>query len=382
MEVKQIYQELNELNKQLLGTNALEQVDVSNLVTFGDELYNANQVDNYVRKLIDRIGIVMFVDRQYKGEGQDVMMLQSEWGSVVQKISPELPDLTENESWQLQNGASYDDNIFTAPKVSVKFFNQKTTFEVPISFTREQVKESFTSEEQLTRFVSAIETMINNAITLGNENAVKQVLNVMSAESIYEGAKTRAINLLAEYNAIFTGATLTAPSCIYNKDFLRFATARINEVMKSMNSMKSIFNMGGKARHTPKELLHMTLLAKFDSLINAYLESDTFHNELVGLEDRYQTISCWQGVGQASDGLDFDEVSKIDIVTPDNHEVEQSGILCVAWDRDAVGVYNYDRRTTTKYNGKAEFYNYWHKVDCGYFADKNENFVVFYVANE
>ena len=78
----------------------------------------------------------------------------------------------------------------------------------------------------------------------------------------------------------------------------------------------------------------------------------------------------------------FKQESKIDIVTPDNHEVEQSGILCVAWDRDAVGVYNYDRRTTTKYNGKAEFYNYWHKVDCGYFADKNENFVVFYVANE
>lgn len=381
MEVKQIYAELNELNKQLLGTNALSQVDATNLVTFGTQLFNANQVDNYVRKLVDRIGIVLFVDRPYKGEGQDVMMLASEWGSVIEKISPDLPELQENESWELQDGASYDDNIFYAPKVSVKFFNHKTTFEVPISYTREQVKESFTSEQQLTRFVASIETSINNTITLGNENAVKQVLNVMTAETINEGAKTRAINLLAEFKAIFRTSPLTSTNCIYDKDFLKFATSRMNEIMKSMKSMKTIFNMGKKARHTPTELLHVTMLAKLEGLLLAYLESDTFHNELVKLEDRYQTISCWQGVGQESEGLPFDEVSKINIKTETGVEVEQSGILAVAWDRDAVGVHNYDRRTTNKFNGKAEFYSYWHKVDCGYFADKNENFVVFYVAD-
>lgn len=381
MEVKQVYAILNDLNKQLLGTSALEQVDVSNLVTFGTELFNANAVDNYIRKLVDRIGITIFADRQYKGEGLDVMMLASEWGSVIEKISPELPELTENESWELQDGATYDDNQFYAPKVSVKFFNHKTTFEVPISYTREQVKESFSSESELMRFTGAIETQIENAITLGNENAVKQVLNVMSAETIKEGAKTRAINLLAEFKAIFTSSTLTSANCIYDKEFLRYATSRMNEIMNSMKSMKTIFNMGHKARHTPKDLLHVTLLAKFDSLITSYLESDTFHNELVKLEDRYQTLSCWQGVGTESEGLPFAEVSKIDVKTESGVEVEQSGILAVAWDRDAVGVHNYDRRTTTKFNGKAEFYSYWHKVDCGYFADKNENFVVFYVAD-
>lgn len=381
MEVKQVYAILNDLNKQLLGTSALEQVDVSNLVTFGTELFNANAVDNYIRKLVDRIGITIFADRQYKGEGLDVMMLASEWGSVIEKISPELPELTENESWELQDGATYDDNQFYAPKVSVKFFNHKTTFEVPISYTREQVKESFSSESELMRFTGAIETQIENAITLGNENAVKQVLNVMSAETINEGAKTRAINLLAEFKAIFTSSTLTSANCIYDKEFLRYATSRMNEIMNSMKSMKTIFNMGHKARHTPKDLLHVTLLAKFDSLISSYLESDTFHNELVKLEDRYQTLSCWQGVGTESEGLPFAEVSKIDVKTESGVEVEQSGILAVAWDRDAVGVHNYDRRTTTKFNGKAEFYSYWHKVDCGYFADKNENFVVFYVAD-
>ena len=50
------------------------------------------------------------------------------------------------------------------------------------------------------------------------------------------------------------------------------------------------------------------------------------------------------------------------------------------FDRDALGVTNLDRRVTTNYNPKAEFYTNWYKMDAGYFNDTNENFVVFFVA--
>ena len=50
------------------------------------------------------------------------------------------------------------------------------------------------------------------------------------------------------------------------------------------------------------------------------------------------------------------------------------------FDRDALGVTNYDSRVTTQYNAKAEFTNYFYKKDASYFNDFNENFVVFYMA--
>ena len=49
------------------------------------------------------------------------------------------------------------------------------------------------------------------------------------------------------------------------------------------------------------------------------------------------------------------------------------------FDRDALGVMNYNSRVTTNYNGKAEFTNYFYKRDARYFNDFNENFVTFYV---
>ena len=52
------------------------------------------------------------------------------------------------------------------------------------------------------------------------------------------------------------------------------------------------------------------------------------------------------------------------------------------FDRDAVGVSNLDRRVTTNYNAKGEFYNNFFKMDCGAFNDLNENFIVFFVENE
>ena len=58
---------------------------------------------------------------------------------------------------------------------------------------------------------------------------------------------------------------------------------------------------------------------------------------------------------------------------------KNAAILGVMFDRDAVGVANLDRRTTTAYNAKAEFYNNWYKMDAGYYNDLNENFVVFFI---
>ena len=49
------------------------------------------------------------------------------------------------------------------------------------------------------------------------------------------------------------------------------------------------------------------------------------------------------------------------------------------FDRDAIGVSNLDRRVTTNYNPRAEFYTNFYKFDAGYYSDLSENFVVFFV---
>ena len=117
-------------------------------------------------------------------------------------------------------------------------------------------------------------------------------------------------------------------------------------------------------------------MSDFAKGAQAYLYADTYNKEQVLLPNA-ETVASWQGSGQ---DYGFAHTSAINIKTSGNHEINISGVLGVMFDRDALGVCNLDKRVTTNYNAKAEFFNNYYKFDAGYFNDTNENFVVFFVA--
>ena len=384
MKVEQIYSLVNDITSEVTGKNDLVKEDLSNVIDIGKELFSATDVDNYVKSLVNRIGKTIFVNRPYSGKIPSVVMDSWEFGSVLQKISADLPEATENESWELTDGQSYDPNIFYKPTVTAKFYNSKVTFEVPLSFTEKQVKESFNSASELNAFMSMLYNSVEKSMTVKIDSLVMRTINNMIAHT-YNGDSSgvRAVNLLERYNE-FIGASgqnaLLAKDAILSADFLRYASMQIALYVDRLGTMSTLFNAGGKERFTSKDDLHIVLLSDFVQGTTAYLESDTFHNELVKLP-KTETVPYWQGSGE---DYGFENISKINVTIKDGNstkDVELSGILGVMFDRDALGVCNLDRRVTTNYNPKAEFFNNWYKFDCGYFNDLNENFVVFYVAD-
>lgn len=384
MEVKQIYEIVNQTTQETLGESAVVNEDLSNIVDIGTAVFNAQAVDNYVKSLVDHIGRVIFVNRPYRGNVPSVLMDGWEYGSVLEKIRGALPEATENESWELVNGTSYDPNVFVKPEVSAKFFNKRVTFEVPMSFTEMQVKESFSSAEQLNGFISMIYNEIDKSMTVKLDSLVMRTINNMTAETIhaeYDDANytaksgVRAVNLLKLYNEKF-GTDLTADKAIMTPEFIRFAVFEMGIYQRRLASMSKLFNMGGQARFTPADVLHFVLLADFESAANVYLQSDTFHDEYTKLPNA-EVVPFWQGSGT---DYSFQSVSSINIKTASNNNVSASGILGVMFDRDALGVTNMNRRVTNTFNPKAEFYNSWYKMDAGCFNDNDENFIVFFVA--
>ena len=386
MEVKQIFELMNSVTSEVLGKTDLVKEDLSNVVDIGTEFFNASAVDNYVRSLVDHIGKVVFVNRPYTGAVPSVLMDGWEYGSICEKISADMPEATENETWNLKDGTSYDPNIFYQPKVSAKFFNKRVTFEIPMSFTERQVKESFDSAEQLNGFISMLYNEIDKSMTVKIDSLVMRTIDNMIGMTVYADYQdteqnlksgVKAVNLLKLYKDRNTSAAdLTADKAITDPEFIRFASYVMGMYEKRLAKISTLFNVGGKARFTPADLLHVVLLADFASSAGAYLQSDTFHNEFVALP-KAEIVPYWQASGK---GYAFADTSKIDIKMPDNNSIAVSGILGVMFDRDALGVCNRDRRVTTNYNAKGEFWNQWAKFDCEYFNDSNENFVVFFVA--
>ena len=131
MKVTQLYALVNSVTKEVLGETAVVNEDLSNIVDVGKAVMDQqNGVDNYVRKLVDHIGKVIFVNRAYAGGAPSVLMDSWEFGSVLEKVSADLPEASENDSWNLQDGQDYPQDVFYQPKVEAKFYNSKVTFEV------------------------------------------------------------------------------------------------------------------------------------------------------------------------------------------------------------------------------------------------------------
>lgn len=387
MEINQIYSLMNTVTSEILGKQELVAENLSNVVDIGNEIFNANAVDAYVKSLVNHIGRVIFVNRPYVGSVPSVLMDSWEFGSVLEKIQADLPNAVENESWELTDGHSYDPNIFYKPKVSAKFFNKKVTFEVDMSFTEMQVKQSFSSVAQLNGFLSMLYNSVDKAMTIKIDSLVMRTINNMTAQTIHAEYPSgdystksgiRAVNLLKLYNDKFT-TTLTADKAITTPEFIRFASYTMGLYVDRLSKISTLFNVGGKDRFTPKDLLHVVMLSDFQKASMAYLQSDTYHDMYTALPNA-ETVPYWQASGQ---NYSFADVSDIHVNIESGEttaEVNASGILCVMFDRDALGVTNLNRRVTTNYNAKAEFWNNFYKFDAGYFNDLNENFVVFFVA--
>lgn len=394
MNVKQIYSLVNTVSGEVLGNTELVHEDLTGLVDLGNEVFNQNAVDNYVKSLVNHIGKVVFVNRPYSGKVPSVLMDAWEFGSVLEKISADVPDAEENDTWNLQDGKEYKQDVFHKPTVTAKFFNSKVTFEVPVSITERQVKESFSSAEQMNGFLSMIYSAVDKSMTIKTDALIMRTINNMIAETLdadktafgfvpsthetvdYSTASTvRCVNLLKLYNDK-TGAHLTAAAAITTPDFIRFAAYVMGLYADRLQTISTLFNVGGKERFTPKDILHTVLLSDFAAAAKAYLYADTFNSENV-LLPKAETVASWQATGK---NYAFENTSKIDVKSASGANVSLSGVLGVMFDRDALGVTNLDKRVTTNYNAKAEFFNNYFKFDAGYFNDTNENFVVFFVA--
>lgn len=422
MLVEQIVDVVNQLQLETLGQEAVENVNIENVISIAKTVYTDVGIDNYVRKLVNHIGKVVFVNRPYKAKAPNVLMDGWEFGSILEKIDSDLPDSQRNESWNLRDGETYNQDTFKGPKnVRAFFFNDKTTYEIQISVTEMQVQESFSNINQLNGFFSMIFTKINNRIELDNRNLIMATINNMIVATIYRNfsslrqsdgtfnfgnnSKVSAINLLGLYKETNPDhlsteelALLTAGNCIQNLKFIKFASYQIALASERMSDYSTLFNIGNRERFTPKDFQKLVLLSEFAKSADVYLQSDTFHEEYTKLPNA-ETVVFWQGTGR---DYAFSSTSKIHItndgyigeninITEDNPigtmpdpsgstEIQVSGILGCLFDRDALGINNYNQRVPSHYNAKGEFVNYFYKVDARYFNDYNENFIVFFVA--
>ena len=388
MKVTQIAELVNGITEQVLGKSAeLTAENMKNIVDVGTSLTDSANIDNYVKTLADRIGKVIFVDRPYSGSAPALLYDSWDYGSILEKISAEMPDATVNETWELTDGKDYSQDVFHKPVVCAKFFNKKVTFECEQSYTERQVKSAFISPSDYNAFLTMLYNSVEKSMTIKIDGLISRTINNMIGETVHADFATvtdgdysksdsvRCVNLLKQYNSI-SGKSLTVEKCFYDPDFLRYSAFVIKSYTDRIKRISTLFNVGGKDRFTPVDKQMLILNSDFATFEDVYLSSDVYHNEIVKIPN-YSTVPFWQSSGKT---FNRDITTAIDVTLNDGTNIAFGGIVGVLFDHDALGVTCTDRRVNTYYNAKAEFYNNFYKFDSSYFNDLNENFVVFFVA--
>lgn len=370
---------------QVTGAAPVANEDLSNLVDIGKTVldYTGQSNENYdsfMRNLIDQVGKIMFVDRVYTSQAPNILKDGFEYGSILEKVRCEVPDARDNATWDLFNypydgGAEYPDPFeLSKPTATAKFFNSKATYEVPITLTDRQMREAFQSPAQLGSFVSMIENRIRMKMTLSNDGLIMATINNLIGQKI--GRHGNVVNLLDLYNA-FAATPITTATALTDKEFLRFAAKTIGQYKKYLAAASTLYNEGDYLTFTPAERLKFIANTEFARSLDAYLYSDTYHNEFVSLEG-YEEVAYWQGTGTSNDNRLKIDV-KVDLGGDSAEEIVQDGVLAVMFDTDAAAVCNQNFRITSTYNARGEYTNYFYKWDAMYMNDILENCVVFVI---
>lgn len=377
MKVEQIAEYVNAATRGIIGEDEVLAEDLSNIVDIGQAVLSSGQVDNYVRSIANKVGVTLFADRVYQGSAPSILKRSWEYGSIAEKIRAYMPEASDNATWNLVDGEVYEQDRFNSPIVSTKYFNSKVTFEIELSITDRQIKESFQSALQLNNFLSMIRNEVDKAMTIKTDGLISSTLRYAIAETLDDGAETRAINLAQLYFED-TGKTVTLDNVKTDPDFIRYSVMKMKELQGRIKKASKLFNTGGKVNFTPEDKLHIVMLDEFKAAADVYLYSDLFNADKAMLPNA-ETITYWQGSGT---DYSIESTSKINTQTKTSGaQIEQDGILAIFFDDEAVAVTNFERRVTTHYNAKAEFHNNWYKQDAGYFFDGDENFVVFYIGD-
>ena len=376
-DVIQMYAVMNDVGKQTLGEKAVTVVDTQSFTSLGEKVLKSDtDTENFLNKLTDRIAKTVYTIRNYLGINKNLMREPFDYGVIVQKIHVEMPEAKENNAWKIgEQGYTPTYAPVIKPTVSQKLFNKLSTWEIDVTIPDFMLKTAFLNESSMATFIDAIFTAMNNAMVMCVDNNANLIRANFIGNKIHSAQPTQAINLLKDYNTL-TNANLTAASCLRDVDFLKWATMQISLWTKRMRVMSKLFNEDKNSKFTSEEYLVLDVLQDFASSTATFLQSDTYHKELVALP-MYNEVPYWQGSGET---FAFADTSKISVKIDGTTEVTQGGIIAVAYDYNAIGTTINEPRSTTERNNKDEYTNYYNKATIGCFNDLGENGIVFYIA--
>lgn len=392
MKVNQIYSLLNDINSQMFGDDAIDVHDLSGIISMGQSIVgDGTETDKFLGKLVDRIGKTVIRTLDLELEFPTLFMESFEFGAVLQKITVSPFDAIQSSEWEIgdQNFTPTFADVNKNAKVFVRYFTGADTWKFQTTIPDDLFTTAFTSESMMAQFIDAIVNAMTDSMTIALNNMSRTAVNNFIAEKIL--ASNGVINLLDGYNTLLgAGNEITADAAMHDKEFARYASQEIRKYVKYLGQPSVLYNVGDGnngvvLRATARDNMHVLMLTDLVSLFDAYLLSDSF-KDLYDLPN-FSEVAYWQG-NKGESATNTFEINSSIAVTPSSEDgkqsptdVEQSGIVCVLADRQAIAVGLNKRRAGSFYNSIDAYSNISSTATMQYINDLSENGIIFLVAD-
>ena len=377
MATEDVYALINALHSQATGKTSLAPTTPADFISMADATLKAG-TDSVYNTLMQTIGRTIFSSRPYQAKFSGIQADASRWGGITRKISIADRDAAAEMAYHPTDGTAVDQwTIWKSNVLETRYYGTDVYQDWYTTF-QDQLINAFSGPDQLGSFVALQASEMSNKWEQYREELVRQNLANFIAAKI--SMNNSVYHLLTEYNEQ-TGLSLTAKDVYKDPNmapFFRWVRARVNQISRQMTerSIKFQVNVTGKeiSRHTPVDRQKIYLSADALDIIDAMVNTVTFHDEPLAYAD-VEAVSYWQSIDSPT-SINTTPVY-LDPATgaaaTAESAVSETDVFGVIFDEDAI-VYNLRDyiMTNTPLNARGLYWNTFLTVNIQLCQDLTE----------
>lgn len=354
----------------LLGEETTIAEDLSNFADLGTPVENltADQLKDYTGGFVAGVLKTYYDERIFNKTIPGLYKDYTEWGGIIQRVKAGLSKVTDDVSQNLQNGTSYDPNVYVGFSHDNIVYTKDISFELDWSVPNNMWRSAFKSVDGLRQLISYIYNRAENTM---NVNLYAGMLGAL--RSLIASKPLKRVKMVSIYNQTF-GTQLTPTTATHDSNFLKWATETVINLKRAITDVSTKYNDGTVETFTPGADTNVTLLSQFATALEINMQSGIINKELVSIGD-YSTVNYWQN---SSDEMltPLSIAGQIHTSLNGSDDVEIENCIGVIYDKFAVGVTSHPEKVTSQYNAKGDFTNYFRRIWANVFVATNQNAIV------
>ena len=362
----------NTIVPNVLGESVTISEDLSNIICLGDAVANltSQQLLDYTGSFVAGVAKTYFDERIFSKVVGGIFRDYTEWGGVIQRVKAGLTKVTDDVSQNLQNGVSYDPNVYVGFSMDNKVYTKDASFQLDWSVPNNMWKSAFRSVEELGKLIAYIQNRAENTM-----NAHLYSLQLTTLRALAASKGTNRIQALTLYNTTY-GTSLTVDGAMHDATFLKWFAELVLNLKRAITDISTKYNDGTIETFTPESDTIVTMLAPMATAIEVNMQSGVYHKELVDIGE-FNTINFWQNSGTALIP-DMSVIGQIDSdIDGSGTPVQIDYAVCMIHDKmQACGITAHEEKVTAAYNAVGDFSNYFRRIWASYFVDTRSNAIL------